>query len=427
MKRRALILAHGHPDFSKGGAELAAHALHRAINQSPGWESFFVARSNVPGLRHTGTPFGLRPDPREILFSGGCDSFQFAADQPRDLWRDFADLLRRLSPDVVHFHHYANFGVEALRVVRNTLPQVPIVLTLHEYLAICNQNGQMLKSSGALCHRASPGECHACLPGRSPQDYLLRELYIKSFFKLVDRFVAPSEFLRSRYIAWGLPPARISVLENLLPDASESPVRELAACERRGRFAYFGQITPFKGLAVALKAFAGLSVDLRALASLDVHGGGAEMFSKSFRRQMAKLLDDAPREVHHHGPYGPEDLPRLMQAIDWVVVPSIWWENSPLVIQEAFRHRRPVICSDIGGMAEKVRDGVDGLHFRAGSSADLARALTVAIRDPDVWSRLREGIRPAVCAADSARAFLDLYRSPQAAAVPNPVFSADTQ
>jgi len=54
-----------------------------------------------------------------------------------------------------------------------------------------------------------------------------------------------------------------------------------------------------------------------------------------------------------------------MAAVDWVVVPSIWWENSPLVIQEAFAHGRPVICSDIGGMAEKVAHEKNGLHFRA--------------------------------------------------------------
>ena len=51
-----------------------------------------------------------------------------------------------------------------------------------------------------------------------------------------------------------------------------------------------------------------------------------------------------------------------MEQVDWVVIPSIWWENAPLVVQEAFRHRRPVICSGIGGTAEMVRDGIDGLH-----------------------------------------------------------------
>ena len=62
-----------------------------------------------------------------------------------------------------------------------------------------------------------------------------------------------------------------------------------------------------------------------------------------------------------------------MAEIDWVVVPSIWWENSPLVIQEAFLHGRPVICSDIGGMAEKVEHEVNGLHFRVGDHAALGR------------------------------------------------------
>ena len=64
--------------------------------------------------------------------------------------------------------------------------------------------------------------------------------------------------------------------------------------------------------------------------------------------------------VTFHGSYEPEALPSLMQNIAWVIVPSTWWENSPMVIQEAFLYGRPVICSDIGGMAEKVRSGVDG-------------------------------------------------------------------
>ena len=81
-----------------------------------------------------------------------------------------------------------------------------------------------------------------------------------------------------------------------------------------------------------------------------------------------------------------------MSEIDWVVVPSVWWENSPLVIQEAFMQRRPVICSDIGGMAEKVTDGVDGLHFRAGDPQSLADTIERAVGTPGLWDRLRAGI-----------------------------------
>ena len=61
------------------------------------------------------------------------------------------------------------------------------------------------------------------------------------------------------------------------------------------------------------------------------------------------------------------EMPSLMRSVDWMIIPSIWWENSPIVIQEAFFHGRPMICSNIGGMAEKITDGVDGLHFRVAS------------------------------------------------------------
>ena len=94
------------------------------------------------------------------------------------------------------------------------------------------------------------------------------------------------------------------------------------------------------------------------------------------------------------GRYEAHELPQLMQQTDWVIVPSRWWENSPLVIQEAFAHGRPVICSDIGGMAEKIVDRVNGLHFRAGDPASLAETIRTAVRDEELWERLRAEISP---------------------------------
>jgi glycosyltransferase involved in cell wall biosynthesis len=81
-----------------------------------------------------------------------------------------------------------------------------------------------------------------------------------------------------------------------------------------------------------------------------------------------------------------------MSAADWVVVPSRWWENSPLVIQEAFQYKRPVICSDIGGMAEKVTDGVNGLHSRVGDHVRLAETIGRAVGTPGLWEQLQAGI-----------------------------------
>ena len=95
------------------------------------------------------------------------------------------------------------------------------------------------------------------------------------------------------------------------------------------------------------------------------------------------------------GSYKSADLPALMREVDWTIVPSTWWENAPVVIQESFFHGRPIITSDIGGMAEKVRDGIDGLHFRAGNAESLAEAMAGAIRERALWDRLRSRDRAA--------------------------------
>jgi glycosyltransferase involved in cell wall biosynthesis len=98
-----------------------------------------------------------------------------------------------------------------------------------------------------------------------------------------------------------------------------------------------------------------------------------------------------------------------MRQVDWVVVPSIWWENSPLVIQEAFLHGRPLITSDIGGMKEKVTDGVNGIHFRVGSAEDLADKLSQVLHDDTAWQRLHDAVPTPLSHADSAAQHLELY------------------
>ena len=108
------------------------------------------------------------------------------------------------------------------------------------------------------------------------------------------------------------------------------------------------------------------------------------------------------------GTYERTELPQRMSKVDWVVVPSIWWENSPLVIQEAFVNGKPVICAGIGGMAEKVRDGVDGLHFEVRNPLDLADLLIRAVLEPGLCDRLRGNIRKPLTLEECADAYLAL-------------------
>ena len=89
-----------------------------------------------------------------------------------------------------------------------------------------------------------------------------------------------------------------------------------------------------------------------------------------------------------------------MRTVDVVVVPAIWWETSPVVIQEALRNRRPVVCSNIGGMAEKVRHGLDGWHVPVGDPNALAALLLRLAANRGLVSAMAETMKPAADPAE---------------------------
>src|SRR4029453_2476201 len=99
-----------------------------------------------------------------------------------------------------------------------------ILYMLHEYLAICAHDGQMIRrQTNELCREQSPRRCNECFPEISPQTFLLRKRFIKSHLNLVDVFIAPSEYVRDRYAEWGIPPEKIQVEPYAMP-AIERPV-----------------------------------------------------------------------------------------------------------------------------------------------------------------------------------------------------------
>jgi glycosyltransferase involved in cell wall biosynthesis len=409
---RILVIAHGHPEISLGGGELAAEAQCRQL-RALGHEVLFVGRAKGPSGRG-GTPFTVRG--ADVLFhSPDYDHFLHSQRAKWAIYKDFRSLIDRFVPDVVHLHHYVHMGLEMLRELRKYSPYLPIVLTLHEYLAICHSHGQFVKTSGELCYRASPADCHGCFNKFSPQDFFLRERFIKSFLELVDRFVCPSEFLLERYAAWGIPREKLLLLENGQPPIARGSVAEDAESLSH-RFAFFGQMSALKGIPLLLRALQIMPPALRASIRLDIHGTLTHQspeFIEDFEETIAPLRDIA----HYHGPYRPADLPELMRRAGWIIVPSTWWENSPLVIQEAFANGRPVICSNIGGMAEKVTEERTGLHFRVNDARDLASVIEYAANQ-ELWTRLAAEITPPPSIGQTTQTLLALYETIRAERAP---------
>lgn len=405
---KSVIISHAHPVFSKGGGELAAYYLWQGLNAKEQHQSWFLGRGG-PEVMHAFTSLAVIAE-RDYLFAGNATIPDLTATTELDDESDFAQLLISIQPDVVHFHHYVHVGIESIRLVKKVCPNAKIVVTLHEYIAICMNNGQMVKTDNRLCLRSSPRECHLCFPHQSPENFFLREQYTKSFFRLVDQFVSPSEFLRDRYVAWGIEAEKIQVIENGLPAGDRVTLRPLHGDEIRGRFGYFGQINPYKGVDVILEAFARLPKKVRKMVTLDIFGSALENQTPEFQEKIHNLLDKLKGTVRLHGPYEPEEMGSLLGEVDWMVMGSIWWENSPLVIQEAYKFGRPIIAPDIGGMAEKVKPGLGGLNYRARDSVSLASVLQRIVDEPDLFNSLHETLPDYPEISEITEKHLALYK-----------------
>ncbi|WP_338746428.1 glycosyltransferase family 4 protein [Pseudomonas putida] len=425
-KERILVLAHGHPDFNLGGGEIAAYNLFKAFKTQPNVEkAWFIGRIDR-GNGPTGS-FSLRREDEYLWEQSLGNSFLIKAANAHAVWHGFRAMVAALRPTKIFAHHYFHLGLEYFRIIKQELPEAQLIVTLHEYMAICHQQGQMVKAgSKKLCYESSIDDCHRCLPAFSREQFWLREMFIKEHFEFVDHFVSPSEFLRQRYIAWGMDPQKITVIENGQEEAEPLPSRPSAS--QRNRFGFFGQINEFKGADLLLEAITRLTPKQRKSLVVEFHGANLEHQSHEFQQKIRGMMDPLIAEgcVRWAGPYQASQLKSRLAKIDWVLVPSIWWENSPMVIQEAFIHGRPVICANIGGMAEKVTHGVNGLHFEARNPIDLADTLVEAATSHGLWDTLQNGIERPISYTECAVEHLEIDTSSPSTSRKIPVSALST-
>jgi glycosyltransferase involved in cell wall biosynthesis len=380
-----LQIAHDHPDWTPGGTAILARDLARALDARPGSRAAFLACATdltrpgdapgalgVEGVDHT-------------LRTGAYDRFMMRRLDGTAWVESLGRLIGATRPDVIHLHGLDRLGAEILPALRRLAPRAGIVVTLHDYQVICANDGLMTTTPDhRLCGGATPASCARCLPNLPAARHALRRAHLLALLETADAIIAPSAFLRARLIVWGLPADRITLVANAVPDAprAASTVRKLP-----NRFAFLGTIARHKGVLTLLDAATRLrAADLRVTLR-----GGLNWPEPAFRDAFDAALAAAHPVAQHLGRYDRAEVPRAMAAADWIVVPSLWWENAPLVILEARRAGRPVIASDIGGMREMVRHGVDGLLVPTGDAAALAETMAAAAADPALWSRLAGG------------------------------------
>jgi len=445
---RILLTTHAYPPRSCGGAENYCRQLACALNDR-GHEvrvlsaaiapSRAVVEERVDSLRCT---FVEKPfDPHEQVFARADDEAAAAVDQ----------LLESFRPQLVHINHLGHLTLDLPR--RAVRAGAAVVATLHDHWLHCPTSHLLQygwrRCSGpglwkcARCTRWSftriePTPPNASLPMRLGRAILRR---IAACWELpegvlrlrtrrgrvahalsdIDRLICPSRHLLEFSRRCGAPEAKLVFLRHGLPPSvfAASGERRTARGDSRAahmprggadgrnrpiRFGFIGSFNAVKGIEVLLRAFDGLEG-----VELILYGRDPDNRLGPF----AHLL--AQGHVSHRGFLTEDRKSEALGELDCLVVPSTCYENSPLVIQEAFAAGVPVLASNIGGMAELVRPGEGGWQFAAGNWRDLRRHVERLRDRPDLIDEARRTIPPVPTLAEHVAAVESIYAEALAA------------
>ncbi len=273
--------------------------------------------------------------------------------------QDVRQLINDFKPDIIHSHNTFPLISPSIFWLASK-SNIPIVQTLHNFRYFCLQ--AMFLREGKICE-----DCVGKLPWRGvvkrcyrnsfqQSSVLLSSIAVHRFLgtyqKTVSQYIALNDFCRHQFVKAGLPRDRISVKPNFV-DIPRIVERE------RGAPLFVGRLSPEKGIRTILEA-----VKRYPNLYVDIVGTGP----------LAELAQNSPNMLVH-GWLEPDATIKLMRKASYLVMPSIWYENFPRTLVEAFACGLPVIASDLGAMAELIEDGKTGLLFKPGSADDLAEKM----------------------------------------------------
>ena len=272
-------------------------------------------------------------------------------------------LIKKAKPDIAHLHNIRFQLTPAIIKVLNK-SKIPVVWTMHDYQLICPN--YLLFTQNKVCERCKKYKYYNCfkyncLKNSRPMSFLamlemyLHKIILKSYAK-IDLLIAPSKFMQAKLAEWGIEAKKIKQLYYSLDLEKSGQETELGQ-----DLLYFGRLNKEKGLETLLAAMK----DLPEI-NLKIVGEGPE---QDFLTQYIK--DNNLKNIELLGYKSGEELRNIIKSARFVVVPSIWYENNPLAILEAFSLGKPVLGSDLGGIPELVQENKTGFLFEAGNASQL--------------------------------------------------------
>lgn len=291
-----------------------------------------------------------------------------------DLWNPYDEriiknILKTENPDIVHIHNFKGLSLSSFAPAKSL--KIPLVFTAHDYSLVC-MRANLLNSSGEICKNPSA----LCKIYNQIQKHLAKNK--------VDLLISPSQFVINKLKSNGL---FKDVKSKKIPLGIELKDNEKFEKDySQTNILYVGNLGEHKGVHILLKAF-------RKIENMNIR---LDIVGKGLCSEKLKSMSENDNRIKFHDFLEGKELIKMYQQANLTVVPSIWYDNSPMVIYESFSCRTPVIGSKIGGIPELIEDGFNGYLFEAGNVNELQKLLENLIDSPETLKKLEQGTYESV-------------------------------
>lgn len=382
--------------LERHGHETAVFSMHHPQNLPCPQEEYFVDFLDYTELNKNKNPLSVLKVLSHSIWS-------------RQARQNIARLIADWKPDVAHLQNiHAYLTPSILRPLKTA--GIPIVWTLHDFKLLCPDSHFL--SGTRICEECRGGRFWRCAKNRCKKGsraasaVAALEAYVHQALRVrhaVDRFIAPSVFLRDKFVEFGWPAEQFCVLPNFLPDVPAPPPE----VPEEGTYGlYLGTLLPFKGVGTLLRALA-----RTAPHAFHVLGDGES------RAEWERLADELGirDRVKFLGFLQGADLECELAGARYAVIPSECYENLPYAAMELMARGIPVVASNLGGLPELVHDGETGLLFPAGDAVALAERIGQLWAVPELRAMLGNNAQKFIrvkCAQEPhLRKLTDLYAS----------------
>lgn len=325
--------------LEKNGHQVIYFSMKSEQNISSAYEKYFIDNIDLQNLKK-----GLLKKACHVLFS-------------TQAYKNLDKLIKNEKPDIAHIQNiYLNLSPSILYAFKKN--KIPVVQTLHDYKLIC-PNARLF-NKGVVCEKCKKFKYYNCAINKCVNGRIFASVgamfeqawfrFFLKFFSKPDLYIAPSEFLQTKLKEWGIKD-RVELLPNFVNEEDFNP-----NIKSKDYILFVGRLEEYKGLRNLIKAIEGTDIKLKL-------AGQGPLYDEIKNKNL--------NNVELLGHVSKEKIKQLLADCQFLVLPTLMYENNPIAVIEAMATAKPIIGSNIGGIPELVKNNQNGFIFESENSDEL--------------------------------------------------------